>query len=96
MTETVAAGLDLFASDASGQRKFSINNFPRTARIRDLIKALIPQMGLNTSDTAGRTLNYQAFSRREQCHLRGSDVVGGALQDGDEISLLPDIQAGSY
>lgn len=94
MTDTASAGLALYASDASGQRKFSIKNFPRTAKIRDLIKTLIPQMGLNARDTAGRTLDYQAFSKREQCHLRGSDTVGSALLDGDEISLLPDIQAG--
>ena len=94
MSEAMSIGLDLYASDASGQRKFSISNFPRTARIRDLVKSLIPQMGLSSNDTAGRPLDYQAFSRRENCHLRGSDTVGEALLDGDEISLLPDIQAG--
>ncbi len=44
MSEVAAIGLDLYASDATGQRKFSVSNFPRTARIRDLIKSLIPQM----------------------------------------------------
>ncbi len=94
MSEAMSMGLDLYASDASGQRRFSVSNFPRTARIRDLVKSLIPQMGLNSNDSAGRPLAYQAFSRREHCHLRGSDTVGKALRDGDEISLLPDIQAG--
>ena len=94
MSEATTMGLDLYAIDASGQRKFSINNFPRTAKIRDLVKSLIPQMGLSSKDTAGRPLAYQAFSRREHCHLRGSDTVGKTLLDGDEISLLPDIQAG--
>ncbi len=94
MSEVAIKGFDLFATDASGQRKFSINNFPGNAKIRDLIKALIPKMGLNTSDTVGRPLDYQVFSKRESCHLRGSDSVGKNLQDGDEISLLPDIQAG--
>ena len=94
MSEAISTGLDLFASDASGQRKFSITNFPSTAKIRDLIKTLIPQMGLSSDDTNGRPLDYQAFSKREQCHLRGSDTVGKVLQDGDELSLLPDIQAG--
>ncbi len=93
-SEAMSLGLDLYASDASGQRRFSVSNFPRTAKIRDLVKSLIPQMGLSPNDTAGRPLAYQAFSRREHCHLRGSDTVGKALQDGDEISLLPDIQAG--
>ena len=94
MSEVMATGFNLFASDASGQRTFSISNFPRTARVCDLIKALIPQMGLSLNDSSGRPLDYQAFSKRESCHLRGSDTVEGVLQDGDEISVLPDIQAG--
>ncbi len=90
----MSTGLDLFARDASGQRKFSVSNFPATAKIGDLVKSLIPQMGLSSNDSAGRPLAYQAFSRREHCHLRSTDTVGEALLDGDEISLLPDIQAG--
>ena len=95
MSEVAIKGLDLCAIDASGQRKYSINNFSASAYIRDLIKALIPKMGLSTNDSGGRPLDYQVFSKREGCHLRGSDTVGKALQDGDEISLLPDIHAGS-
>ena len=94
MSEAMSIGLNLFASDASGQRKFSVSNFPRTARIGDLVKSLIPQMGLSSKDTGGRPLAYQAFSRREHSHLRGSDTVGKVLLDGDEILLMPDIQAG--
>ena len=94
MSAVAIKGFDLYATDASGQRKYSITDFPRSAKICDLIKALIPKMGLNTKDTGGRPLDYQVFSKRESCHLRGSDSVGKALQDGDEISLLPDIQAG--
>lgn len=85
--------LPLYASDASGQRKFAVS-FPRTARVRELIDALIPQMGLSSKDTNGRALDYQAFSKRDSCHLRGTETIGEVLQAGDEIALLPDIQAG--
>ena len=94
MSQATSAGLALYASDATGQRRFTINNFPRTAKVHDLVEALIPQMGLNSRDTAGRPLNYQAFSKREQYHLRATDTVGDMLRDGDEVALLPDIQAG--
>ena len=57
MSEAVSTGLDLYASDASGQRKFSVSNFPCTAKIRDLIKTLIPQMGLSAKDTNGGALD---------------------------------------
>lgn len=96
MTEAAMnVDIDLFATDASGQRKFAIS-FPRTAKVRDLIGALIPQMGLSAKDTSGRPLDYQAFSKRESCHLHGAETIGDALQAGDEISLLPDIQAGRH
>lgn len=95
MNHAMSAGLELYASDATGQRTFAINNFPPTAKIGDLVQALIPQMGLNSNDSAGRPLNYQAFSKREQYHLRSTDTVGDTLRDGDQISLLPDVQAGA-
>jgi hypothetical protein len=94
MSSQAVSGLNLFAHDASGQRRFSVSNFPKSAKVRDLITSLIPQMGLSANDTAGRPMDYQVFSRREHVHLRGSETVGEALQDGDSISLLPDVQAG--
>ena len=94
MSEAVSAGVDLRVSDASGQRSFTIKGFSPAARVRDLIRTLIPKMGLNSQDSNGRPLDYQAFSKTESVHLRGSDRVGDVLQQGEEISLLPDIQAG--
>jgi len=93
MSEAVSTGLGLFASDAFGQRKYAIN-FSRAGKVGDLIKALVPQMGLSSNDANGRPVEYQAFSKRDSCHLRGSETVGEALREGDEVSLLPDIQAG--
>ncbi len=94
MSTATSIGLDLFASDASGQRKFSVKNFPRTATVHDLLESLIPQMGLSANDPNGRPLNYQAFSRDEHLHLRSTDTIGEALKSGEEISVLPDIMAG--
>ena len=94
MSEAMTAGMDLRVSDASGQRNFTIKGFSPAANVRDLIKVLIPKMGLNTQDSNGRPLDYQAFSKTESVHLRATDRVGDVLQQGEEISLLPDIQAG--
>lgn len=95
MEAVARTGLDLEAVDASGQRKFKVSDFPRTARVSDLIETLIPQMGLNNNDSSGRPLDYQAFSRRTSAHLRAADRVGDVLEQGDSISLLPDVQAGA-
>ena len=94
VTTAIAAGVDLTVSDASGQRKVSITNFPKSATIRDLIKTLRSRMGLSTSDSNGRNVEYQAFSKTNGYHLLNTETVGETLQSGDELSLLPDIQAG--
>ena len=94
MSEAVTAGLDFRVSDASGQRSYTIKGFSPGASVRDLIKVLIPKMGLNTQDSNGRPLDYQAFSKTESVHLRGTDRVGDVLKQGEEVSILPDIAAG--
>ena len=94
MSVAISAGVNLTASDATGQQKYSISNFSKGAKIRDLIGALSSRMGLSTNDTQGRAVDYQAFNKSDGCHLRGDDSVGAVLRDGDEVSLLPDIHAG--
>lgn len=94
MNDMTLPALDLYASDASGQRRFTIKGFPAAARVSELIESLVPKMGLSPQDSSGRPLDYQVFSQRDSCHLRGSEIVGESLQHGDQISLMPDIQAG--
>ena len=93
MSEAIAADLSLFASDASGQRKYAFKFSPK-AKVRELIDALIPKMGLSARDSTGRPLDYQAFAKRNRMHLQATETIGDALREGDEISLLPDILAG--
>jgi len=94
MNMATTAGISLTASDAAGQRRFAINNIPQEAKVRDLIAALQSQMRLSASDSSGRPVDYQAFNKTDGSHLRGDDTVGAVLREGDEVSLLPDIQAG--
>ena len=94
MSEAMTASIDLFASDASGQRRYAMSDVAPTTSIRDLIGALIPRMGLSWNDSEGRAMDYQAFAKRDGSLLRSEELVGRSLKDGDEISLLPDIQAG--
>ena len=95
MEALARTGLDLEALDASEQRKFNVVDFPRKARVGELIETLIPQMGLSNNDSGGRPLDYQAFRKSSGTHLRSTDTVGDVLEQGDTISLIPDIQAGA-
>lgn len=94
MSTAMMESIDLTASDAAGQQHVAMKNIPLTARIRDLIPALQSQMRLSSTDSSGRPVNYQAFNKSDGSHLRGDDIVGHVLREGDEVSLLPDIQAG--
>ena len=89
----LAMDMEIFATDASGQRKFA-TTIPRDATWADAIKVLVPKMGLSAKDANGRPLEYQAFSKRESHHLRSTETIGETLRPGDEISVLPDINAG--
>ncbi len=84
----------LRVTDVTGQRAVRAPAVPSTLAISDLVQGLIAKMGLARNDAEGRPLSYQARLTREGRHLRGSETVGDALRDADEITLTPDIDAG--
>ena len=95
MSAVVNLGLNLKARDASGQRRHNEPGFRRDATVRELIAHLVQEMGLATNDPEGRPHAYHAFSPREGRHLRGTEIVGDVLRDGDELRMHPDVQAGA-
>jgi hypothetical protein len=67
---------------------------PRQSTIGELVNSLVEKLPLPQSNVEGRPLNYQARLEREQRHVHVSELVGEALQDNDEITLTPSIDAG--
>ncbi len=96
MSVAVSEFINVTASDATGQHKFAISNFSAAATVRDLLGAITARMGLSSTDSTGRAVDYQGFNKTDGCHLRGEDKVGEVLRDGDELSVLPDVQAGMH
>jgi hypothetical protein len=94
MTQTATATLGLRVSDVSGQKTVRAPAVPADATIGEMVQKLIAKMGLARNDVEGRPLNWQARLNREGRHLRGSETVGRALRDEDEIVLTPNIDAG--
>lgn len=88
-------GLHLKARDVAGQRPYSVSNVRPEATVSELIRGLVSKMGLHARDSSGRPHAYHAFLEREGRHLHGSETVGEVLQNGDELVMQPDIQAGS-
>ena len=96
MGQAAVMSLGLRASDVSGQNTVRAPAVPADATVRELVQGLLAEMGLSRHDSEGRPLNYSALLDREGRHLNGSEIVGDALKEGDEIVLTPNIDAGGH
>jgi hypothetical protein len=93
MTTAAAATLDIRARDVTGQKRFHVDAVPREASVGELVKSLLARMQLIDRDQQGRPLQYSARLDREGRQLHGSELIGDALKEHDEIVLAPRIQA---
>jgi len=94
-TAVASAGIAFQASDVSGQKKVSVRGVPPTSTVRDLVRGLLERMGLPRNDSSGRPVNYRARSERRGTYLQDTETVGGAVEEGDQIVLQPNIDAGA-
>ena len=94
MAQAAAMTLGLKVSDVSGQKAVRAPAVPITSTIGELVQGLLAKMGLARSDGEGRPLQYYARLEREGRHLNGSELVGDSLQNDDELTLTPNIEAG--
>lgn len=84
----------LQASDVSGQKVVKVAGVAADSTVRDLVKGLVPKMGLRAKDSADRPLAYHVRLEREGRHLHDSEIVGDVLEPGDRIILHPNVMAG--
>jgi hypothetical protein len=95
MGNVVAMKVNLTARDVSGQRRYSVREVRGDATVQELVQGLVTKMGLPAQDSSGTAQVFHAFLERDGRHLRGSEVVGEVLREGDELVLHPDVQAGA-
>ena len=96
MAQAAAMTVGLKVSDVSGQKAVRATAVPLTSTIGELVQGLLAKLGLARHDAEGRPLHYYARLEREGRHLNGSELVGDSVQDGDELTLTPNIEAGGY
>ena len=89
-TEPFAIG----ATDITGQKSVKVSGIDPQTTVAELVRGLVPKMGLQKNDADGRALTYQVRSEREGRQLNGSEQVGAALRPGDQIVLQPNVMAG--
>ncbi len=84
----------LQASDVSGQKVVKVAGVAPDSTVRELVKGLVPKMGLRVKDSNDRPLTYHVRLDREGRHLHDSEIVGDVLKPGDQIVLHPNVMAG--
>jgi len=94
MAQAAAMTVGLKISDVSGQKAVRASAVPLTSTIGELVQGLLAKMGLARNDAEGRPLHYYARLEREGRHLNASELVADSVQDGDELTLTPNIEAG--
>ena len=94
-TATTMTNLSFNVKDNSGQRRYAVRNYRGEATVGELIRGLVERMDLRSEGADGADDVYHAFSGREGRHLRSAEIVGNVIEEGDEITLRPDVQAGS-
>jgi lysophospholipid acyltransferase (LPLAT)-like uncharacterized protein len=89
-----ASTISLRISDFTGQKRTRVAAVSRHSTVGDLVRSLLAKLGLPESNVEGKPLAYQARLQREGRHVHASELVGEALEEGDEINLTPSIDAG--
>ena len=71
MNAVMNPGMSLTAKDVTGQRTFSIKNFSPELTISELIRSLVPKMGLDSNDGEYGAKGVSGFSREGGPSLTG-------------------------
>jgi len=93
-TAVANAGIGFQVSDVSGQKKVNVSGVSPGTTVREFINGLLERMRLPRNDSSGRPLAYRARSERKGMYLQDNESVGGAVEEGDQIVLQPNIDAG--
>ena len=91
---TSTSNISFQIKDNTGQRRYAVRNFRSEATVGELIRGMVDKMGLRSAGDDAPDDVFHAFSGREGRHLRSAEIVGDVIEEGDEITLRPDVQAG--
>ena len=80
--------------DVSRQRSATVRDCPADACIGELIPNLLESMSLPRIDTDGNPLTHTLRRDSDGAVLNDSEIVGTVLEEGADVVLQPDINAG--
>jgi hypothetical protein len=87
-------GFEVHVRDVSGQKAVDVGNILPNDSVGQMIDQLLVTMSLPPNDPVGRPYSYHMRLEREGRHLNRAERLGDVLQQGDEMVLVPNVDAG--
>jgi hypothetical protein len=81
--------------DVSGQRFATVRDCPADACIGEVVPNLLESMSLPRVDTDGNPLTHTLRRDSDGAMLNDGEIVGDVLQEGADVVLQPNIDAGA-
>jgi hypothetical protein len=88
------ATLSFNVRDVSGQRSATVRDCPTDACIGELIPNLLESMSLPRTDVDGNPLTHTLRRDSDGTVLNDGEIVGTVLEEGADVVLQPNIDAG--
>jgi len=90
----IAETIDFVVADFTRQRRFHAKKVARNKTVGEVVKSLLPRLGLASRDSNGDPVTFRIRLDREGRSVFPSEKVGDAVTDGDALTLERYIQAG--
>lgn len=84
---------NISVTDVTGSRRVTIEAGEDEASIGEMLDGITARMGSPTTDSGGRPIMWTLRNNRTGERLHRSQSVA-ELEDGDEVTLQPNIDAG--
>ena len=88
------ATLSFDVRDVSGQKSARIDNCPADACVDELLPTLLESLSLPRSDVDGNPMTHTLRRDSDGSVLNGAQIVGDVLEEGAQVVVQPDINAG--
>ena len=86
--------IDFELADVTQQRRFQAKNIRRDMSVGEVVRSMLPRLGLAARDGAGKPVTYRVRRDRDGRNLFSSERIGDALSPGEAVTVTRYVQAG--
>jgi hypothetical protein len=95
MATATAETLDFEVADVTQQRRFHATDVRGDMSVGEVVRSLLPRLGMAARDRAGKPSTYRLRRDRDGRNLFPSERIGDAVRPGDNLTLTHYVQAGA-